>query len=342
MKSFYKQLLSVISIFSLGIIAYSNTFFCSFYYDDLPFIVLNPAIKNISDLQHIWNFLPCRFILYLSFALNYHFSHLNVFGYHLVNLLVHLGSAIFVWWLTLLTFSTPVMKEERIACHANIIALLAGLVFVAHPIQTESVTYILQRAASMATLFYLASLCLYIKARLLQGEGLASSQGRIYYISSLITAIMAMFIKEITITLPLMILFYEISFFKTKLNFIWKQLLPFLLTILIIPLTMLFTQSSKSISAREMQSVIQGSTQISSMHYLLTQFRVMLTYIRLVFLPFNQNLDYDYPIFKSLFEWPILISYLFLITILFWAKCLYSSNRIVSFFYLFVFFDAVT
>ena len=75
-------------------------------------IVNNFAIRNIHNLQNIWNFLPCRFILYLSFAFNYHFNGLDVFGYHIFNLAVHLVSAILVWWLTLLTFSTPAMKEE--------------------------------------------------------------------------------------------------------------------------------------------------------------------------------------------------------------------------------------
>ena len=74
-----------------------------------------------------------------------------------------------------------------------------------------------------------------------------------------------------------------------------------------------------------------GPTGISPMHYLLTQFRVMVTYIRLVFLPLNQNLDYDYPISKSIFELPTLISFLFLISILFFAKRLFSKYRLVSF-----------
>ena len=56
---------------------------------------------------------------------------------------------------------------------------------------------------------------------------------------------------------------------------------------------------------------------ISSMHYLLTQFRVMVTYIRLSFFPFHQNLDYDYPVYKSIFEFPVLVSFLFLRTIFF-------------------------
>jgi tetratricopeptide (TPR) repeat protein len=71
--------------------------------------------------------------------------------------------------------------------------------------------------------------------------------------------------------------------------------------------------------------------EYSSIHYLLTQFRVIVTYIRLVFLPFNQNLDYDYPVFKNFFELSVLISFLFLMTILLCANRLFSKYRLVSF-----------
>jgi tetratricopeptide (TPR) repeat protein len=70
---------------------------------------------------------------------------------------------------------------------------------------------------------------------------------------------------------------------------------------------------------------------VTPVHYFLTQFRVMFTYIRLVFLPINQNLDYDYPIFKNIFELPVLISLLFLIIIFYWTKRLFSKYRLVSF-----------
>ena len=106
-------------------------------------------------------------------------------------------------------------------------------------------------------------------------------------------------------------------------------LVPFLLTLLIIPLTMLFTES---VISQEIQRIMrQGPAGISPMHYFLTQFRVMVTYIRLVFLPLNQNLDYDYPVFKSIFEFPVLISFIFLATILFFAKRLFSKYRLISF-----------
>ena len=75
----------------------------------------NPAIRYIFNLQAIWNFWPTRFIAHLSFALNYHFGRLNVFGYHLFNLLVHISASIMVWYFMLLTFSTPAMNGKKIA-----------------------------------------------------------------------------------------------------------------------------------------------------------------------------------------------------------------------------------
>ena len=241
LKLLYIKPLAIIIISCLGIIVYSNTFLASFQFDDFQYIVDNLFIKNFHNLITHWQFYPCRFLTFLSIAVNYHFNGLNVFGYHLFNLITHLVTAILVWWLTLLTLSTPAMKEDKITGHAHLIALFSGLVFVSHPVQTEAVTYIWQRTASMAAMFYLASLCFYVKSRLLATSG--DHKGILYYILSLIMAVMAMFTKENTVTLPLMILFYEFTFLKTKKNINWLYLLPFLLTMFIIPITILLTKS---------------------------------------------------------------------------------------------------
>jgi len=326
LKPCHFKLLSLALIVLSGIIVYSNTFLCSFHLDDATSISHNPAVTDIHQWKRIWDFLPRHFILNLSFALNYHFHQLKVPGYHVFNLAVHLSSAILVWWLTLLTLSTPVMKGDKITPYGNFIALFAGLIFVSHPVQTEAVTYIVQRAASMSAFFYLASLSLYVKSRLMENNGSIPGTGKFYYICSLLTAMMAMFTKETAITLPLMIVLYEISFFGMKEDFKWGRLVPFLLTLFIIPVTMLLTETS---AARLQQ--LRSEPGISSSHYLLTQFRVMVTYIRLLFFPLNQNLDYDYPIFRNFFEWPVLISFIFLTAIFCLAIRHYSKYRLVSF-----------
>lgn len=349
MKNWFK-LAALITISCLGIIVYSNTFNGSFHFDDRVFIVDNYAIKTIANLLSNWTFYPCRFITFLSLTLNYHFNGLHVFGYHLFNLAVHLLSACCVWWLVLLTLATPAMKQDKITRHADLIALLAGLVFVSHPLQTEAVTYIWQRTASMAALFYLASLCFYIKSRLLQ-----TKNSQKFYVLSLITAVIAMFTKENTITLPLMILLYEFSFISRLSGdqrrgvpserrlwrvrwgnprsgpddpHTWLLLFPFLLTLLIIPLTILLTKAPQFVTILKFMHEQGGTTP---WEYLLTQFRVMATYIRLLILPINQNIDYDYHIAKGLFEPPILMSFIFLAGIFYAAIRLYSQYRLVSF-----------
>ena len=216
------------------------------------------------------------------------------------------------------------MRDEEISRQADRISLFAGLIFIAHPVQVEAVTYISQRSASMATLFYVASLCFYIKSRSAQTEIPHSVVGRIYYAGALTTAVIAMFTKETAITLPLMILLYEISFLKTDTKPNWKYLAPFLATLIIVPLGTDFTKSVKF-------HLLLGEPEMSSMQYFLTQFRVMITYIRLVFLPFCQNLDYDYHIFKDILEAPVMVSVLFLATILFSVKCLFTKYRLIAF-----------
>ena len=327
-KSAYSKLLAIITLCCVGGIIYSNTFHSSFHFDDTGSIVENVSIRHLTDLAAIWNFWPTRFITYLSLAINYHFNGLNVFGYHLFNLIVHLGSAFLVWWLALLTLSTPRMKDEKISDHGDLIALFIGLLFVAHPIQTQAVTYIIQRAASLATLFYLASLCLYVKSRSLDREICSPLIRKFYYGGSLVTAMLAMFTKEMAITLPLMFLLYEYCFLKTKKGLNWKPLIPFIITILIIPLVMLFT---KSVNFMQMQRIGEDVPEISSWHYLLTQFRVMVTYIRLVFLPLSQRLEYDYPIAKALTDLPTLASLVVLIFILYFAKRIFNKYKLLTF-----------
>jgi tetratricopeptide (TPR) repeat protein len=310
-----------------GVLAYSNTFQSPFHFDDTRTIVNNRSIKNILDLKAVWNPWPTRFVTFLSLALNYRLGGLNVSGYHILNILVHVLSAIMVWWLMLLTFFTPVMKDEKITMHARVIALFGGLIFVTHPVQTQAVTYIIQRSASLATLFYLASLAMYVKSKLLLRQG-AAGRSKWLYRCSLTAAVLAMFSKEMTITLPLAVILYEFCFFRTDKRFDWKYAAPMLYTVLIIPVTMLLTGS---VDVGGMHRVLESKTSITAWQYLLTQFRVILTYIRLLLMPVNQNLDYYYAISRSLAEPALLASMAVLAAILATAVKIFSKYRLVSF-----------
>ena len=118
------------------------------------------------------------------------------------------------------------------------------------------------------------------------------------------------------------------SFISSIKDLDWDYLFPFVIILFIIPETMLLTHS---VRFQEIQSIVGGHGGITTWHYLLTQFRVIVTYMRLIILPFNLNLDYDYPVYKSFFEIPVLTSFIFLMTILYSAKRLFTKYRLLSF-----------
>jgi len=298
----------------LGTLIYANTFSVPFHFDDEPNIVDNHQIRNLSNFLTLKG---SRYVGYLSLALNYHFGRLNVFGYHLVNLLIHIINSFLTYFFVLLLLRIP---QPPLTPHASPltpypsrllndsgIALAASLLFVAHPIQTQAVTYIVQRFTSLSTLFYLLAVVLYLKWRLAVPE---SRYRSLCYAGALVSTVLAMKTKEISFTLPLMLLLIEVVFFGSSTRKRWMALIPFLLALLIIPLSHTGTIGEAEVG------FAKNTTEISRLDYLFTQFNVIMTYLRLLILPVHQNLDYDYPIASSLLEPKVLFSFLFLLVLL--------------------------
>ncbi len=325
----YFDLLGIALIIILGIIIYSNSFNCSFHFDDTSSIVDNTAIRNISDIKSIWNYSNNRFVAYFTFALNYHYGKLDVWGYHLVNLMIHLATSIIVWWLTLLIFSAPVLKDKDISKHKKMIALFTALLFVSHPLATQSVTYIVQRLASMVAMFYLLSLALYVKARLIEKRNLSKYM---LFAGAMISAILTMLTKENAFTLPVAIFLFEIFFFKTKkFNVNIKDYRVLLLISGVLSfIVVMFLKFSSSI----FDTIPPGQGNLYSItptNYLLTQFSVIVKYVQLLFLPINQNLDYDFPLSNSFFEIRTLLSFVGLLSLIILAVYLFKKHKIISF-----------
>ena len=212
----------------LGIVIYSNSFNCSFHFDDLSNIENNESIRTIHNLKAIWNFSyhsKMRFLGYLTFALDYHFHENSFFGYHLVNLGIHITASFLVWWMVVLILSTPAMRDRDIGIHKKLAALGCALIFLSHPVQTQAVTYIVQRFASLASMLYLLSLCLYLKARMIPdylfGDNYPpvkreSRGGKavLFFCLAAVSALAGFFAKEIVLTLPLAVLLFEFGFIR--------------------------------------------------------------------------------------------------------------------------------
>ena len=249
-RRFFKEYKFLVALVLLGILIYSNTFQSSFHFDDEIYILENYSIRNIWNLRGIWDFFPTRFVAFFTFALNYTFHRFHLFGYHLVNLIIHLGASILTWWFIRLIFETPAIKKHRLSEYKSSISLFAAFLFLSHPIQTQAVTYIWQRCTSLVAFFYLFSLCFYFKSRLLQGIKNAASRENTFYNLSLGSGVLALFTKENALTLPLIVLLCEFYFFKETRPIKWKKVIPFFCLWPIIPFVLLLTKSPRQFYSR--------------------------------------------------------------------------------------------
>jgi Tfp pilus assembly protein PilF len=331
--------LGIISIAFLGVLLYSHILHAPFVFDDYSSIIENESIRSIPEL--LKNIYHNRYLPLLSFALNYAFGGLDPFGYHVINNLIHVINALLVYYLVFLTFETPFFRSRGDTTVASrfFVAFSSASVFIAHPIQTQAVTYVAQRSTLMATMFYLLSLIMYIKWRLIKSQGsevrnqksekrqkIFNFKSVIWYLISVICAVLAMKSKEIAFTLPLLVILYEFCFFSE--TFKWKRffyLFPILLTILIIPLSMLKGHGGGIIQDVDITSRETGN--ISRADYLLTQFRVSMTYLKLLVFPVNQKFDYDYPVFHSFLDLQVFLSFLCLLTIFCLGGYLFYRSR---------------
>jgi len=172
----FQTALALAALCAVGGAAYANTFQAPFVLDDWNNILDNPFIRWTQlDLESVRftvsNSPLARPVAYLTFAANHWLGGYAVAGYHAVNLAIHLANAFLVYALARLTLRRLALLSQQAspAPPASMIpwlALAAALVFVAHPLQTQSVTYIVQRMNLLCAFFYLAALIAFIRGRL--------------------------------------------------------------------------------------------------------------------------------------------------------------------------------
>ncbi len=340
-----QSFIHILCIVFLILIIYSNTLNAPFQWDEGYFLVDNPIIKDLhyftnpSDAKgfELYSGFINRYVGYLTFALNYRIHGLSVTGYHIVNIAIHIANSILVYFLVLLTFRTTYFKGQGsrvkgqeskagsqslkseyqslapcpLPLDPKLVAFFSAAIFAVHPLQTEAVTYVFQRFASLVTFFYLLSLVFYIKARI--GNNVLPFSRFTFLLISIISAVLAMKTKENAFTLPIVIALYEFCFFSRLTSHVSRSfsrflyLVPILLTLSIIPLTLMSLSG-----AHQIDPGAYGFNVFLRWEYLFTQFRVIVTYLRLLFFPVGQNIDYDYHLIESFFTAQVLLSFVFL------------------------------
>ena len=157
----YWHVLPPLLIVAAGLIVYSNSFSGVFLFDDAPHIVHNERIRHLWPLTELFS--EHRPVLDLSLAINYALGELDVWGYHAVNLAVHLLAGLTLYGVIRRSLSREGLKD-RFSPASESLASIAALIWVVHPLQTQSVTYVIQRSESLLGLFYLLTLYCLIRS----------------------------------------------------------------------------------------------------------------------------------------------------------------------------------
>jgi len=342
--------LALVLIALTVLVIYSNAYDGPFVFDGKLQIEDKMKIRDLNNYSSLKGFFSHRPLTAFSFALNYRIGKLEPFGYHLVNILIHTINGMLAYLLALCVFgrlsafafrSTAVKCDEQKGASPakglgasstsnHMMALLAALIFVAHPIQTQSVTYIAQRYTSMSALFYLASVLFYIQVRKFQVTLKSRPQlsenksvtaffkvftGFLFFV---FLGVLAILCKENAATLFGVILLVEYFLFdRTWVG--WRKKLIWLLpiTCLLIVVVLYYFASTRGMrfgNLLEDVSILTRETRsVDRFSYLCTQFTVFVLYARLLFFPVGQNIDYMLSFKTGFFDGFTPLAFIFMI-----------------------------
>ncbi len=367
--------IQILVIVVLTVLAYSNSLTNGLVWDDHLFLEQWPDIQSFQGLGNVLKgsappsqdkiFRPVRGIIYLF---NYSLWGSTPFWYHLQALLIHLATTLLVYGIALITFRN---RKSSIVNHKSA-AFFAALIFGLHPIHTETINYISASMETWGSLFFFLSFYLYIlchsrpnhvipaKAGIhtmlylfgssirLASLSLRQSGSRMtLYAVSIIFAFLAFFTYEMTLTLPILIVLYDICFHNLKIKNLKLKILEWLPYFLGVGVFLGVRTSILGLVSR---------TDYLGYSFYLTQLvmvKVFARYILLLIFPLNQtaihNLAGDFPssmipydslepiLNQSIFDWEVLISAALLLSLVVFAIKYIKRYSLVSFCILWLF-----
>jgi tetratricopeptide (TPR) repeat protein len=333
-------------LFLLVLAAYSNTFQTAWHLDDYPNIVENSRLR-ITDLSFDSLFKTLfshpgsgngfrRPLAWPTFALNWYFGKDDVTGFHTVNLIIHLLTAALLFLTILNLFKSPNLRG-RYPGGEQAIALLAATLWVINPIQTQAVTYIVQRMALMAAMFYILGIYFYIKARIDQ----FAVRRILYYLGCFFSFVFACGSKENAIMLPAALVLLEMVFFQNLS--LQKTRRVFLGAAVGIGL-LVFIAGALFFGDEDLLFFLKGYAYrpFSLAERLMTEPRILIHYLSQIFYPVPNRLSihHDVVVSTSLWQpWTTLPSLLLVIFFIYFGFSQIQKRPIVAFSIIFFFMN---
>jgi len=324
---FFIFILILIPAFSL--LLYLNTTHGKFVYDDFKIIVENCFIKEwkyfpkifTKDYFTISGEMSYRPIVTISYFIDYAIWHLNPFGFHLTNVILHTLNGVLFYFLL-----NTVLQNKKIV-------LLSTLFFVTHLALLETVNAIGYREDLLSATFLLVSLIYFVKSDTILYKKSDKRRFTLYYTISLIAYLCALFSKEMAITFPVLLLLFVVfsdqkiwadivkRFKGLYIGYIAVSLLYFIVRFL------LFKNHALNAAYQP------GGFWVNTF----TMIKVLASYIQLSFFPFHLNADYVVPLAKTPLEGAFILSITFLISILIILAILVKLRNMFAFWMAFFF-----
>jgi tetratricopeptide (TPR) repeat protein len=313
--SFWTTGLAGVGIVLAALAVYYNSLSCPFIFDD------QAAIEENLTIRHLWSALSLpskvsgvegRPLVNLSLALNYAVGGLRVWGYHATNLAIHILAGLMLFGVVRRTLLRPAFAGLRraspsFADSATVLAFIVALLWTVHPLQTESVTCVIQRTESLMGMFYLATLYCFVRGADETGERqeargkrpvnttsvsnsqLSTLSSKLWLSASILSCLLGMLTKEVMVSAPLMVLLYDRTFVAGSFREAWRRRggwhLGLFGTWLVLGYLVIHMGGSRGDSA----GLGHG---IAPWAYALTQCRAIVLYLRLAVWPHPLVLDY--------------------------------------------------
>jgi len=268
----------VLALVALGVFAFANGLNGVFVFDDVPALQQNPSLERIwppwAALQpQAETTLSGRPVANLTFALNRVLNGVNPVGYHVGNILIHLCAGLALFGIARRTLLSAIFPAEVRAAAARIALAIAAL-WLVHPLQTESVTYVVQRVESLMGLWYLLTLYCFIRA-------VEPGAARAWYALAVLTCTLGMGTKEVMVSAPITVFLYDRTFVAGSLRAAWQQRKRFYLCLaaswLLLAMLVLATPNRGGSAG--------FAAGVSAWRYGLTQCRAIVLYLRLTVWP---------------------------------------------------------
>lgn len=270
-----------------GLATYANSLRGPFVFDDHIAIVGNDNLRQVFPLSRFLN--GSQPLTDLSFAISYAISKYETWSYHAANVAIHLAAALVLFGLVRRTLSRS-PTPPRIQARSDFLALAISLLWLVHPLQTESVTYITQRSEALMGLFYL--LTLYCTCRAIEG----TRSG--WWITAAILACAAgMFSKAVMVTAPVVVLLYD-SILGEGVRIALRKRRPLYLGLAATWSLLFVVGLVQGVFSTDAAASTVGFsyTGVTTWDYFKSQPAVILHYLRLSIWPVGLCLDYGWPV----------------------------------------------